>query len=202
MAEGLGAIPLLGGRPGPLARRSEGVHRIDELGRELLAHALAASLASRLHEPADAEGQAPIAPDLDRDLVGGAADAARLDLDDRRGVAERRLEDLEARPLRRRLGPGQRLPQDPLGEVALAVLHELHVEARGRPVDRDLLVFRLAGDAGATWHLTLPADGRCRLGAVLAATLLAVADAGGVEGAADDVIFHRRQVLDLAAADH
>src|SRR5260221_12929461 len=197
MAEGLVGLRHLVGVLAPLDRRAEAVHRIDELGRELLAHALPARLAARLPEPADAEGQAPIAPDLDRDLVGGAADAARLDLDDRRGVAERRLEDLEARPLRRRLGPGQRLPQDPLGKVALAVLHELHVEARGRPVDRDLLVLRLAGDAGATWHLTLPADGRCRLGAVLAATLLAVADAGCVEGAADDVVFHRRQVLDL-----
>jgi hypothetical protein len=36
--------------------------------------------------------------------------------------------------------------------------------------------------------------------AVLAATLLAVADAGGVEGAADDVVLDRRQVLHLAAA--
>src|SRR4029079_2657844 len=39
------------------------------------------------------------------------------------------------------------------------------------------------------------------LGAVLAATLLAVAHAGGVEGAADDVVLDRREVLHAAAAD-
>src|SRR3954470_3090870 len=40
-----------------------------------------------------------------------------------------------------------------------------------------------------------------RLGAVLAAALLAIADAGRVEGAPDDVVLDRRQVLDLAATD-
>src|SRR3954453_10242588 len=40
-----------------------------------------------------------------------------------------------------------------------------------------------------------------RLGAVLAATLLAVADTGCVERAPDDVVLDRRQVLDLAAAN-
>src|SRR4029079_15620364 len=39
------------------------------------------------------------------------------------------------------------------------------------------------------------------LRAVLAATLLAVAHAGGVEGAADDVVLDRREVLHAAAAD-
>src|SRR4029079_6302397 len=39
------------------------------------------------------------------------------------------------------------------------------------------------------------------LRAVLAATLLAVAHAGGVEGAADDVVLDRREVLHPAAAD-
>src|SRR4051794_39284188 len=39
------------------------------------------------------------------------------------------------------------------------------------------------------------------LRAVLAATLLAVADAGGIEGAADDVVLDRREVLHPAAAD-
>src|SRR4051812_19898926 len=39
------------------------------------------------------------------------------------------------------------------------------------------------------------------LRAVLAATLLAVAHAGGIEGAADDVVLDRREVLHPAAAD-
>src|SRR4051794_18327404 len=69
-----------------LDRRAEAVHRIDELLGKLVAHALAAALACRLDEPADAERKAPVAADLDRDLVGRATDAPGLDLDDRRGV--------------------------------------------------------------------------------------------------------------------
>src|SRR5689334_13134074 len=79
-----------------LDRCAEAVHGIDQLGRELLAHALAAALARRLDEPADAERHAAVAPDLDRDLIRGSSDAAGLDLDDRGRVAHRRLEDLEA----------------------------------------------------------------------------------------------------------
>ena len=41
------------------------------------------------------EGQPPLGPDLDRHLVGGAAHAAGLDLQQRGGVAERALEDLD-----------------------------------------------------------------------------------------------------------
>src|SRR4051812_28754441 len=39
------------------------------------------------------------------------------------------------------------------------------------------------------------------LGAVAAAGLLAVLDAGGVEGAADDLVAHAREVSHAAAAD-
>src|SRR4051794_41829416 len=59
-----------------LDRRPEAVHRVDELLGQLVAHALAAALACGLDEPADAERQAPIAADLDRDLVRRATDAA------------------------------------------------------------------------------------------------------------------------------
>src|SRR6478735_3220720 len=183
-----------------LHRRAEAVHGIDELGRELLTHALAVALARRLDEPADTERHAAIAPDLDRDLIRGATDSARLDFDDGGGVAHRRLEDLEAGARGLGLGPGERLAQDALGEVLLAALHELGREAGRRAVGRDRLVLALARDRGATRHLTGPrlAGG---LGAVLAATLLAVAHAGRVERAADDVVLDRRQVLDPATAD-
>src|SRR3954471_21189531 len=67
--------------------------------------------------------------------------------------------------------------------------------------------------AGTVWYLVLratvvrrgmsgPRPGRAGgLGAVFAATLLPVADAGGVERAPDDVVLDRRQVLDLATAN-
>src|SRR5438105_2063868 len=120
-----------------LDRRAEAIHGIDELGRELLAHALAVALAGRLDEPADAQRHAAVAPDLDRDLVGRATDAAGLDLDDRCRVAHRRLEDLETRARGLGLGARERLPEDPFGEVLLAALHELGREPRGHPVGGD-----------------------------------------------------------------
>src|SRR5258705_6427047 len=94
---------------------AEAVHGVDQLLGELVAHALAIPLASRLDEPADAEREAAVAPDLDRDLVGRATDAAGLDLDDRGCVAERRLEDLEARAVRLGLRAGEGLAQEPGG---------------------------------------------------------------------------------------
>src|ERR1044072_774276 len=91
VAEGLVGLRHLVGVLASLDGRAEAVHRVHELGGELLGHALAAALAGGLGEPAHAERQPAIAADLDRHLVGGATDAARLDLDDRGRVAQRRL---------------------------------------------------------------------------------------------------------------
>ena len=76
MAEGLVGLGHLVGVLATLHGRAEAVHGIDERGGELLAHRLAVALAGRLDEPPDAEREAAVAADLDRDLVGGAADAA------------------------------------------------------------------------------------------------------------------------------
>src|SRR5262245_30957567 len=66
--------------------------------------------------------------------------------------------------------------------------------------------------AGSVWYLLIrgidwrrgmlagPRTGR-RLGAVLGAALLAVTDPGRVEGATDDVVLDRRQVLHPTATD-
>src|SRR5262249_47615908 len=143
----------------PLHRGTEAVGCIDELCSELLAHALAVALARGLDQPADTEREAAIAADLDRHLVRGATDAARLDLDDRGRVAQRGLHDLDAGAAGRGLGPSEGLAQDALGQPALAVAHELGVEARGRAVDRRLGVLLLAGRPGSTRHLALPARG-------------------------------------------
>src|SRR5262245_22129014 len=129
MAEGLVGLGHLVGVLAPLDRGAEAVHRVDELGRELLGHALAGPLAGSLDEPAHAEREAAVAADLDGHLVGCATHAAGLHLDDRRGVAQRRLHDLEARALRLELGAGERLAQDSLCQPALAVAHELGVKA-------------------------------------------------------------------------
>src|SRR4051794_16097770 len=107
---------------------AEAIARVHQLGGELLAHALAAPLAGGLDDPADSQRDAAIAADLDRDLIGGATDAPRLDLDDRGRVAERRLEDLEAGALGLGLCAGERLAQDPVGKGLLAVAHELDAQ--------------------------------------------------------------------------
>src|SRR5216684_1163231 len=79
------------------------VHRVHELAREALGHRLPRALARGLDDPAHRERGATVRADLDRDLVGRAADATRLDLDQRHGVAHRRLEHVEAGLARRRL---------------------------------------------------------------------------------------------------
>src|SRR5258705_6792967 len=112
MAEGLVGLRHLVRVFASLDRRAEAVHRVDELRGELLAHALAVALAGRLDQPAHAEREAAVAPDLDPDLVGRAADAAGLHFDDPRGVAEPGLEGLETGPLGPRLGPGGRPTQN------------------------------------------------------------------------------------------
>src|SRR6187200_1235341 len=156
MAERAVRVGHLVGVLASLDRGAEAIHGIDELGRELLTHALAAALAGRLDEPADAERHAALAPDLDRDLIRRAASAARLDFDDRRGIAQRRLEDLEPGSIRLGFGAGQGGPQDPIGEVALAVRHELRGEASRGPVRRHGLVLEHPGSARATRHQRAP----------------------------------------------
>src|SRR6266516_2455530 len=76
-----------------LDRRAHAVAGIDQLEGELLGHAAAVALAGGVDQPAHAQRDAPIGADLDRDLVGGTADALGLDLDERHGVAQRALHD-------------------------------------------------------------------------------------------------------------
>src|ERR671924_1630563 len=76
--------------------RTAGVLRsIENLERELLAHPLPAPLPRETDEPAPGERQPALRPDLDRDLVRRAADAPGFDLQQRRGVAQRQVEDLQ-----------------------------------------------------------------------------------------------------------
>src|SRR5205807_3441943 len=62
------------------------VHRVHELARETIGHRLAGALARGLDDPAHRERRAAVRSDLDRHLIGRAADAPGLDLDERHGV--------------------------------------------------------------------------------------------------------------------
>ena len=70
MAEGLVGLGHLVGVLAALDGRAEAVHRVHELGGELLGHALAAALAGGLDEPAHAERQPAI--EVKSRRVGGA----------------------------------------------------------------------------------------------------------------------------------
>src|SRR5688572_15334877 len=178
------------------------VHGDHELARELLPHRLARALARRLDEPAHRERAAPVGADLDGDLVGRATDAARLHLNKRRGVLQRGLEDLEARLAGRSLGAGHGVVDDALGLRLLAVLHELVRELLdGHRAELAVGVLLPVGRARAAWHLGGLLLGLGVLRAVERAALLAVLHAAGVEGAADDVVLHGREVAHRAAAD-
>src|SRR5688572_28406398 len=69
-----------------LDRGANAVAGIEQLGGELVRHALAVALAGRLDQPAHAEADAAVGAHLDGDLVRGSADALRLDLDERHRV--------------------------------------------------------------------------------------------------------------------
>src|SRR5207248_6590138 len=109
-----------------------------QLERELLGHRFPTSLASETDQPAAGEGEPALGPDLDRDLVGGTAHPPRLDLELGGGVADREVEDLQRLLAGLLAGPREGVVGDPLGDRALAGLHE-DVDELGdrlRAVDR------------------------------------------------------------------
>src|SRR6266576_684758 len=111
--------------------RAAGVLRsIQKLVGELLGHTLPAALPCKTHDPAPGEREPALRPDLDGDLVGGAADAAGFDLQQGRGVAKCLVEDLERLLLRLLAGAGERVVDDLLGGRALAPAHD-HVDELG-----------------------------------------------------------------------
>src|SRR3990172_6533288 len=178
------------------------VEGVEQLAGELLRHRAARALARGLDEPAPRERGAAGGTDLDRHLVGRATDAPRLDLDERRRVADAGVEDLDGRTADGRLGLVEGAVDDRLRGLALPVLHHLADEL----LDGDAAVLAVRGDdavAGTStaWHLGARLLLLVGLGPVEAAALLAVLHSCGVEGAADDVVLDRRKVTHRAAAD-
>src|ERR1700704_226719 len=179
MAEGLVALSHPMGLFLPLHGRADTVAGVKELERELLCHRFPTSLPRETDQPAAGEREAALGPDLDRDLVGGAADAAGLDLELRRGVPDRQVEDLEWLLLGLPGGARQRVVDDALGDRALASphhdVHELRHSVRVVDgVGRDTTLVRTV----STGHLSpLRSAGFFALRAVAGPALLAVANA-------------------------
>src|ERR1700682_187985 len=181
--------------------RSTGVlGSVKQLERELLGHALPATLASETDDPAAGEGQPALRPDLNRHLVGRATDPPRLDLEQRGGVAQGQVEHLERLLLGLLAGAAERVIDHLLHGRPLALAHD-DVHELG---DRLRLVDRVGRDDTLDWTAATRHLGRLclfALGAVLGARLLAILGPGRVQGAADDVVADAREVLDAAAAD-
>src|SRR5438552_3527551 len=184
-------------------RAARVVHRVHELAGKPLRHRLARALARRLDEPAHGQRGPAVGADLDRHLIGRAADAARLHLDERRGILQRGLEHVDARLARRRLRERERAVDDGLGGRALAIAHDVVVELLQRRVP-ELAVgcaMPLGRTCSAGHRLAGLLLGVRVLRAVEAAALLAVLDARGVEGPADDVVLDGGEVW-YASATH
>src|SRR5947209_6964212 len=97
---------------------------VEELVRQLLGHAPTATLPREPYQPPTGERQPAVRPDLDRHLVGGAADAPGLDLQQRRGVAQRPLEDLDRLLLALPARTAQGVVDDSFGHRPLAIPHD------------------------------------------------------------------------------
>src|SRR6202165_3172947 len=183
-----------------LARSARVLRSVKQLERELLRHALPATLASETDDPAARQGEAALRADLDRNLVGRATHPPRLDLEQRGGVPQGQVEHLERLFLGLLPGTTQGVIDDLLGGRPPALAHD-DVHELG---NRLRLVDRVGRDDTLDWTAATRHLGRLglfALGAVLGARLLAILGACGVQGAADDVVADAREVLDLASAD-
>src|SRR4030088_1820208 len=105
----------------PLERPALLVQRVHDLVGELDAHAFLPALARVRHEPAHGKRAGPALRNLHRNLVVRAADAAALDLEDRRDRLHGLLEHLDRRPARLRAALLERPLDHRLGDRLLSV---------------------------------------------------------------------------------
>src|SRR5680860_158290 len=170
--------------------------RVEDFAGEALRHRVLAAVAGEVDQPAHGERAGAASGDLDRHLVGGAADPARADLERRGQVFDRRLQGLDRVLAGTLADDRQCVVDDPLGDRLLAVAHHLVDQLLDEPVAETGIRFDRADlCGGAARHRSAGLD------AVKGACLLAVGDAGRVEGATDDLVADARQILDPAAAD-
>src|SRR6266508_2688875 len=101
------------------------VERVEDLPDELRLHALLAALLRVLDEPAHGERAGPALGHLDRDLVVGAADAARADLEDGGDRLHGLLEHLDGRAACLLADIGQCAVDHLLGDRLLPAAHHL-----------------------------------------------------------------------------
>ena len=101
------------------------VRRIEDLAGEPVGHAALAALAGERHQPAQRQRLAPLGADLDRDLIGRAADAAGLDFQRGHDVGDGLVEDLHGILAALRCNGFKSTVADGLRDAALAIVHDL-----------------------------------------------------------------------------
>src|SRR3954451_2999310 len=113
------------------------VEGVEDLARELVAHALLAPIAREADEPADGERLRAALRHLDRNLVVRAPDAAAAYLEHGRDRLDRLLEHLDRRPARLRADAVERVVDDLLRHGLLPLEHHLvdHLRHERRAVD-------------------------------------------------------------------
>jgi len=82
-----------------LHRRTATVRGVKHLGSETLLHRVFRTGARVLDQPANGESLTALRADFDRNLIRGAADAARTDFNRRSDVAQRLVENFRRRTL-------------------------------------------------------------------------------------------------------
>ena len=177
---------------------------VDDLARQAFGHRLLAARARVLHQPAHAERHPPHRPHLDRDLIGGAADAARSHLDRPASRCRARGGRCTSASSLVRCATRSSAPiENSLGDALLAT--------RASSMLTNLVTSR-SWNFGIRQHFpashftfarhdrpVLITSGR--LAPYFDRPWLAVLHADRVERAAHDVVAHPGQVLDAAAAD-
>src|SRR4051812_26470961 len=133
------------------------LRRVHQLARKARGHRLFGAAASRGDQPADGKRLGALRADLDRDLVGRAADPAAADLDARLHIVERVMEHADRLALEAGFDAFEGAIDDAFGDRLLAVehdrIHELredHVPELGIGQDFALLW------AATTSHWTIP----------------------------------------------
>src|SRR5579872_321328 len=178
------------------------VRGVEQLAREPLLHRIFRTPARRRNQPADCQGLAAVGADLDRHLIGGAADPARANLDGGPYTGQRLVEDPDRILAAALLNAVEGAVDNALGDRLLALVHQAIHEFGHNLVAEFRIRQNLAFDRGATTRHRSSSRSLFRpLGAVFGTALAPILDALGVMGAADDVIAHAGQVLDAAAAD-
>src|SRR6266851_2029747 len=181
---------------------SPAIRCVEQFGREPLRHRLFIAFARRRNQPADPERLPAHRAYFDRDLIGGAADAARTDFDRRHYVFQRLLENRQRTLLGLGLDHAERTVDDAFGDRLLPGVHH-RVHEFGNDDVSELRIrkhFTLFSRMAARHLLSSRLFRTFR--AVLRTALLTVLDALGIEDAAENVVTHAGQILDAAAADH